>query len=152
MAWAKLDDQFHRHPKALKAWQTEPRAIALWVMTLSWAASNTDTDSVPEGFVSADYVAMLVPNAKQRENTTRTLVDVGLWETVDGGWLFHDYLDRNQSREEYRANREKTRERVRWHRNQGADDNATVTPLHRRNPGTGTGTGVNAIGKKVQAK
>lgn len=103
MTWFRLDDNFHSHRKVTKAGD----AIALWACAASWASQQLTDGWVP------DYV---IRNwSEHPESHAKRLEQVGLWEagTHEGesGWWFHDWLDRNPSRQQVEATRDATRER-----------------------------------------
>lgn len=101
MPWVKIDDAFLRHPKARAAGKD---GRALFIAGLCWCATH-GTD----GRIEAYDLPVIAAEADVRPAATaRRLVDVGLWEATDGGWLVHDYLDYNPSAaatEELRAKR-----------------------------------------------
>lgn len=108
MAWYKVDDTLHSHPKVRRA---SLGALGLWTACGSYCmAYKTD------GFVPA-YVAHAYPRGK---SLSAELVRVGLWhnETRNGepGYLFHDWLDYQQSAEEIERDRQRARERSRKYR------------------------------------
>lgn len=103
MSWAKLDDGFFRHPKARAAGKD---GRALFVAGLCWAASH-----LTDGFIAETDLGLIAAEAEVRPApTARRLVEVGLWEPVDGGWAIHDYLDYNPSAEAVREKRRKRAE------------------------------------------
>lgn len=91
MAWVRIDDTVPHHRKHLKA---GPAAAWLWVCCLAYAQRH-----LTDGFVPAEALPMLGV-VKGAEKLMETLVDVGLMERHDGGFLVHDYLDLNDTREE----------------------------------------------------
>ena len=103
MSWAKLDDGFFRHPKARAAGKD---GRALFIAGLCWAASH-----LTDGFIAETDLGLIAAEAEVRPApTARRLVEVGLWEPVDGGWVIHDYLDYNPSAEAVREKRRKRAE------------------------------------------
>ena len=101
MTWAKIDDQFHAHPKVQKAWQAAPRAIGLHLLALSHASAY-----LTDGHVSEAFVTQQVPVVRERLKTVDALLDAGLWHLDgDGGWEIHDYLEFNDSRAKVEARR-----------------------------------------------
>jgi hypothetical protein len=119
LMWSKLDDKLHNHRKARKA---ELEAMGLWTVCLAYCG-----DQLTDGFVPDWYVATWRPGVKGIRLAHR-LVKAELWEPaeVDGekGWLFHDFLVYNKSREQVLDDREATRLRVAEHRKKGRDDGA----------------------------
>lgn len=100
MAWFKVDDGMHSHPKTLDAGN---EAIGLWARCGSYCSHY-----LTEGFVKRD-VALLYGDMALVD----TLVKVGLFEPVEGGWLMHDFLDYNPTKEKVLAEREAAAKRQR---------------------------------------
>ena len=96
MTWVKLDDGFADHPKLLRA---GPMAKALFVDGLCYAARQLTDGFLPEG-----QVKMLLVNGYPKATVDR-LIDVGLWESVDGGFQIHDYLEYQPSSSHVSATR-----------------------------------------------
>ncbi len=95
--WVKLDDQFSDHPKVIEA---GPLASWLYVCGLTYAARY-----LTDGYIPAGQVRKLADVDNAAELAAK-LVDVGLWESIDGGYLIHDYLEYNPNREDVMATRE----------------------------------------------
>ena len=108
MAWAKVDDSLWGSPKWLA---TPPRARGLWVTALSWCM-----DQLTDGYVPAHVLPTLGGN----RTDAKTLVTVKLWREADGGWIFHDWLDYQPSREKVLADRAAAAERQRRAREKAA--------------------------------
>ncbi|MEU7891722.1 hypothetical protein AB0B45_02530 [Nonomuraea sp. NPDC049152] len=102
MTWFKVDDGFHSHRKTLV---TKAAAIGLWTVAGSWSSAN-----LTEGFIPDAVLPRLLPGAKR---LAKDLVECGLWERVDNGFTFHDWIDYNPTAEEVNADREAARERMR---------------------------------------
>ena len=94
MAWIKLDDQFRNHPKILAA---GPLASWLYVCGLTFAGQY-----LTDGHIPSTMLGMLAAVDNAQELADR-LVDVGLWEEVDGGYQIHDFTEYNPTREEVRG-------------------------------------------------
>lgn len=116
-------------------------AFGVYCRCGAWAARNTS-----DGFVPAE-----VALAYGSPELARKLVDVGLWEAVDGGWSMPDYLVRNESAERVAARRKadadrkaKQRERLaaKLAKQEARDDTResggshAVTPQRVRSPFT----------------
>ena len=99
MTWFKVDDGFAFHPKALAAGNL---ALGLWVRAGAYSSAH-----LTEGFIRKDIVASLGTVAAARK-----LVDAGLWDLVDGGYRFHQWEQRNPSRDDVESEREAARLRV----------------------------------------
>lgn len=97
MSWAKLDDRLHSHTKARKAGL---EAMGLWVLCLSHCAAQ-----LTDGFV--DMVDIETIGGANGLNLAERLVSAGLWQHVEGGFQFRDYLEHNPSAADVRAQREK---------------------------------------------
>lgn len=99
MAWFKVDDKLHSHPKVLGV---PLRAMGLWVLAGAWSA-----DQLTDGFIPH----AVLPTLQAKPADARDLVTSGLWLEVDGGWQFHDWLEFQFSRASTLARRAKDAER-----------------------------------------
>lgn len=92
MAWGKIDDNFAFHPKVVVAGN---EAIGFWVRALSYSCQQLTDGFIPTMMVTAlgDY------------GLAERLVDVGLWDEVDGGFQFHQWNEYQPSGAETRARR-----------------------------------------------
>lgn len=101
MSWAKIDDRLHSHTKVRKAGL---EAMGLWVLCLSHCAAQ-----LTDGFV--DMVDIETTGGANGLALAERLVTAGLWQHVEGGFQFRDYLEHNPSAEEVKAQREKYKQR-----------------------------------------
>src|SRR5262249_41376226 len=117
MTWAKVDDRWPRHPKAIAV---GPLGRDLYVCGLCYC-----NEHLTDGFIPDDAVATLaLPGPGNRHNrftsvsvTLQKLLDAHLWERVQGGYRVHDYLDWNPTAERIRELRQKKKNRQdRWRR------------------------------------
>lgn len=112
MAWFKVDDKLHSHPK----WLALPKgARALWVTAGSWSA-----DQLLDGFVPTHALRTL--NASRTD--ADALVRVGLWvesQKDGGGWQFHDWSVYQPTRKAVQDKRKATTERVQKWREKRAE-------------------------------
>lgn len=116
--WAKIDDNLWAHPK----WINLPdSAKALWVSALSYCACY-ETD----GHISTHTLPTLYPN-KHRARAISALVKAGLWEPVDGGYVFHDWEHYQPTKAQKDAERKKKRDHMRALRAQRVTSNKPVT-------------------------
>lgn len=99
MPWVKIDDSFADHPKHLRA---GPLGVCLWLAGLAYCNRQAQHD----GFIPAEKVPVLYPLPKPMV-IAETLVAVGLWHRVEGGFLVHDYHEYQPTAEEVAALREK---------------------------------------------
>jgi hypothetical protein len=74
MSWGKIDDQFHAHRKAKKAWKATARSLGLHVLAISYCAGH-----LTDGLVDLEFVEEKLPVARERVRATKALVDAGLW-------------------------------------------------------------------------
>lgn len=97
MAWFQVDDQLAMHRKVCEAGNA---AMGLWVRAGSWSMQN-----LTEGYVPTK-AARTLGTAGQ----ARTLVSVGLWVEVEGGYQFHEWGTRQMSAEQIAERRRKRAE------------------------------------------
>lgn len=123
--WFKVDDNLATHPKVLKAGNA---AMGLWVRAGSWSGQH-----LTDGFVAAEALPMI----GTREQAER-LVEVGLWDEVDGGFQFHQWEERQPSKASTEERREAERQRkAAWRAEQ-------ARKRMSRGDADGTGAGVTA--------
>lgn len=89
MAWARIDDGFHDHPKID---ELSLAAVGLWTLCLTWAHRHRKTALVP-GHITEARVRKIA--GKQADSLAQELVTSRLWEieTGIGGWVIHDFAD-----------------------------------------------------------
>lgn len=90
MAWARLDDKFHSHPKVRRAGLA---AIGLHVRAISYSAAH-----LLDGHIDVEWVREA--GGAQHKKLATALVEAGLWIQNGHGWIINDYLEYNPSREE----------------------------------------------------
>ena len=95
MAWARLDDKFHSHPKVRRAGLA---AIGLHVRAISYSAAH-----LLDGHIDVEWVREA--GGAQHKKLVTALVDAGLWSQNGHGWVINGYLDYNPSREEVEERR-----------------------------------------------
>lgn len=124
MTWGKVDDKLH---SAVKWRATSKPARALWTTCLSWCM-----DQLTDGFVPDAMLSVLDGTRVEADNLIRT----GLWERVDGGYLFHDWLEYQPSRASVLADRKaaaerqkRAREKAKESRDSHAVTHAVTTPV-----------------------
>ena len=101
MTWVKLDDQFPDHPKVEKAGE---RAAWLFICGLCYCAEH-----LTDGFIPASKAQRLTGQAGPR---IEKLLEVGLWEQADGGYLVSRYLQYQPPKSSVVAEREAARKRM----------------------------------------
>ena len=99
MAWAKIDDQFFFHPKVIEVGRD---ARDLYLASIVYSAGQ-----LTDGYFPARTLPLLCAMAgiTTGEASASKLLDVGLWEDQDGGYMIHDYLDYNPSAEKVHETR-----------------------------------------------
>lgn len=123
MTWARLDDNFHAHPRTLQAGL---EANGLFCRALSYCAHY-----LTDGFIPAEWA-----EAQGGRRPVTKLIDAGLIEQIEGGYIVRGYLERNPSREKVEA--ERRRERGKKARKGGG----TATDSPGDSPGEYHGNGV----------
>lgn len=103
MAWVRIDEGFPEHPKVLDA-----GPLAAWLHVCAIAYCNRQ---LTDGYISQSALPRL-SDGKRTKALAARLVGVGLWETVDSGWLIHDYLHFQPSKASVETERAKARERM----------------------------------------
>lgn len=125
MAWFKVDDRAHSHPKILAAGTA---AFGLWARCGSYAADHSTDGVIPRA------VARMYGSAAM----ARALVDAGLWHAAGhacdrcaqppaGDYVIHDYLEYNPSKADVAAERAAARERMKRRRSRGVRPNTGGT-------------------------
>lgn len=94
MAWARIDDNFFNHPKVYKAGKD---AVLFHIAAL--CHSNA---FLTEGFIEDAIINLIGKQAFQKHpvGLANKLVEVELWERVNGGYYIHDFLKYNHSKAE----------------------------------------------------
>lgn len=103
--YAKLQNDFWRSPKGMKLKKRNPAAGFLYILAISYAADN-----LTDGHISED-VAYYALDATDEQ--IAFLVDNGYWDESESGdgWMIHDYLEHQNSREQIETTRAKDRAR-----------------------------------------
>jgi hypothetical protein len=96
--WVKLDDRFPSHRKVALL---SDRAFRLHVSAICWCAENLTDGRI------GDRELALVAHVRNVKATAKQLEEAGLWDRDDDGWVIHDYLDYNPSREQVLVERKK---------------------------------------------
>ncbi len=100
MPWVKLDDAFFDNIKIIEAGRD---ARDLYIAGLCFCARRLTDGFIPEGQVPRLAADAGVENAPC---LATKLLTVGLWESTEGGYEVHDYLEYNPSRDEALALRQ----------------------------------------------
>ena len=133
MAWTRIDDKFLMNPKVQTA---GPLGMALYLAGLIYANAN-----LTDGFIVESMLPVLCGMAYQTpsKGMAQVLVNLNLWEKVEGGYQIHDFLEFNKSREQ-----------IKTLNKQRAENGAKNAPYYKQNNTcTGTGSGTEAGSKSV---
>lgn len=114
MPWFKVDDGLATHPKVLEAGNP---AMGLWVRAGAWCAQQ-----LTDGFVSTTALRVL-----GTEQEAGRLVEVGLWDEVEGGWQFHQWDERQPTKGDVEERRAKNAARLRAWRERQEQKGSGVT-------------------------
>jgi hypothetical protein len=109
MTWAKLDDKFLDHPKLA--------AVGVLGFALQTKAILYCARHLTDGFLAAESAAALIATVSgpgvakgaRGIDWPALMVAAGLWDQTEGGYLVHDYLEYNPTKEEADARRETNR-------------------------------------------
>ena len=115
MAWVRIDDHLHSHPKFIAAWEADPASVGLELFALSHSGAYLTDGAVDQKFVSSWFT-----HASKRRRAVNALVKTGLWVPNGDGWILHDYLDYNEPRE-LLLERRRAREAKRRANRRGSD-------------------------------
>ena len=118
LPWVRLDANIGTHDKTLELLDHKdgPRAFTLYVCSIGWAGGHATDGHIPKHALRA-----ITPSLRTPEKLAQLLVDVRLWEYVEGGWQIRNYLERQQSSIVTEVKQEHYRERARkgncrrWH-------------------------------------
>lgn len=94
MPWFQVDDQLSFHAKVVAAGNP---AMGLWVRAGSWCAQQ-----ITEGYIPKDIAKAMGTPAQIKK-----LLDVALWTEDKSGYRFHQWGERQMSKEEIEARRQK---------------------------------------------
>lgn len=130
MPWTRLDDQFIFHEKARLAGK---EGRNLQVTALCYCASQLNDGFIREGLLPTIFA---LADCEDGPATVAVLVEVGMWETREGGYQIHDYLDYNPSREKVLAERaDNAKRQAEWqaaHRDKAGRYNAVSNAVSKQ--------------------
>lgn len=120
MTWIRLDEGFPEHPKVLAAGD---EAAWLFVCALGYCNRHLTDGAVPAAAVNR------LTGFRAPGRLAARLVEVGLFEISDNGFVVHDFLDYQPSRASIESERAGARERMRSvrQRSKGVRPNETET-------------------------
>ena len=90
MAWAKLDDGFHDHPKLIGLGLD---AVGLYTLALTWAHRHLGASRGCPGHIPRSLPARFA--GAEGDDLAGQLERAGLWDVEPdlGGWTIHDFTD-----------------------------------------------------------
>jgi hypothetical protein len=100
MPWFKVDDTLAFHAKTVAAGNA---AMGLWVRAGAWSMQT-----LSDGFIPTQIARQLGTKSESKR-----LVDAGLWDEKDDGFVFHEWTHRQPSRAKVHADREANADRLR---------------------------------------
>lgn len=109
LPWVRLDTQFPSNPKILYLVEEKKfRAAFVWVASLGYAGAHGTDGFVP---------AAALPFMHATKADAKSLVEVGLWLAVSGGWDINSWSEFQPSSDEtqQRKKRAKDAAMARWH-------------------------------------
>lgn len=101
MTWIKIDDSFPNHPKVIGL---SDRAFRTHITGLCYCGTY-----LTDGFIPFAAVQAIVKEPEYKP--TDELESVGLWKRTESGFIIHDYLSHQTSKEEVEHKRELSRKR-----------------------------------------
>lgn len=131
----EIDDGVYYHRKVVGAGRD---ARDLWLAAIFYCARNLTDGYVPAGVLHSIDPGVSMSRRKAI-SLAEKLVDVGLFERAEGGYLVHDYLDHQPSKAEIEERREQAAERQRRRR-----AGPHVTPSVTRDNGVTSRAGASA--------
>jgi hypothetical protein len=96
MPWVKLDDHWMDHPKIARAGRD---ARDMWLASLTWCARHLTDGAFPAEMIPCFAVTAGIDVANC-QTLARRLLEVCLWDATDNGYVVHDYLDYNPTKEQ----------------------------------------------------
>jgi flagellar biosynthesis GTPase FlhF len=96
MPWVRLDDHL---PSNRKIALLSDRAFKLYIFALCWSSANLTEGRIVERELP------LISRIRSPRSAADELAQAGLWESVAGGWVIHDFLEYNPDRARVKAQR-----------------------------------------------
>jgi hypothetical protein len=114
--WVRFDDQFPIHRKVDNL--TDP-AFRLHVSAIFWCARNLTDGRVGEN----DLAAAAPRRMRKPERYVDELLEQGVWLQNGVGWVIHDYLEYQFSKEKVERERESAKKRqAKWREQHRGED------------------------------
>lgn len=116
MRWVRVDVDALDHPKFLAL---DPEAVVLWLYGLGYCARQLTDGHIPAAILRR------LGALQDPDRAAAQLMEAGLWDATDDGYVVHDYLDYQPSRERVLNDRERARERQKRRRSPQPVDNVS---------------------------
>lgn len=129
MPWVRIDENFPEHPKVVAAGED---AAWLFVCALGYCNRHLTDGVVPAGALR------LLTGHKTPQRLAARLVDVGLFEPHEEGYLVHDFLDYQPSKASIEEERSKARQRMARNRQSSPEHSPEPNGDVRPNNGRGS--------------
>ena len=128
MSWTRIDDQFSDHPKLVSA---GPIAMALQVAAFNYCSRFLTDGAIPGAFAEQKAKQTLeqvlkhllsdrlitdqlilggIDDKVKPESLIQVMLDHGLWEKTQTGYMVHDFLEYNPSKAQVLEERQKRAE------------------------------------------
>lgn len=117
MTWFRMDDTWGTHPKVQAC---SPLARLLWVYGGLYCAQH-----LTDGAIPSTAMPVLLASAGAARKHHVELVDAGLWDATDAGWMVRNWHEYQPSRDDVEAVKKKRRtasveaNHKRWHIDKG---------------------------------
>lgn len=102
MPWAKLDDDFHDHPKLIAAGVI---ATGIQARAISYCADLLTDGHISEGALPGLLTGLNGTPPPEGPDWPTYMVATGLWDRTARGYRVHDYLDYNPTKKEIESRR-----------------------------------------------
>jgi hypothetical protein len=128
MPWGRIDDSLYDHRKLDLLADGRLEGVGLWAVAISWCNRHLTDGHVP---------TRQIERLGGTHDLAEQLVEVGLFDRSDGGYLVHDFLDFNDSKQDVLARREKEAQRKAvWRKTRMSQRDTTPRPGGTQDPST----------------
>jgi hypothetical protein len=121
MGWVRLDDNFADHPKVIALGDS---AFRLYIEGLCYSNRQLTDGYIP----NAVYTKL------SNNDDAQFLIEAGLWEDTEGGFVIRSYTEYQPTREKIEKKREEAKERLRRYRERNANETPPPTQPNPTQP------------------
>lgn len=143
MPWARLDDDFILNEKLFAV---SSDAKVLWFYSIGYSNKNLTDGSIRQ---HALPVVAAMAGVKDYEAAAAELVGARLYERIEGGYLVHDFLKFNPSREDVLKQREENAKRQAEWQARKRGEASDLSDIIDEPPNTDTNTVANTVSNAV---